>query len=55
MEFHVLGGNEQGTLRVEKKKWNASKLRKLLEAKRGRENGGDQRNEHQSWLHTRVW
>ena len=55
MVFQVYGGDQQRTLRVEKKKWNASKLRKLLEAKRGRENGGDQRNEHQSWLHTRVW
>ena len=48
MEFHVLGGNEQGTLRVEKKKWNASKLWRLLEAKTRRENGGDQRDEHPS-------
>ena len=48
MEFHVLVGDQQRTLRVEKKKLNASKLRSLLEAKRSRENGGDQRNENQS-------
>ena len=48
MEFEVLGRAQLRTLRVEKKKWNASKLWRLLEAKTRRENGVDQRDEHPS-------
>ena len=32
MEFQFYGGDQQGTLRVEKKKLNASKIQRLLEA-----------------------